>query len=65
MTLKLYGSINSTCTVRVLAILYEKNIPFELINVDMQTGEHKSPAYFEKQPFGAVPYLVRTSLSLC
>ena len=35
----------------------EKNIPYELHNVDWSVAEHKSPAYLEKQPFGVVPYL--------
>lgn len=38
----------STCT----------GIPFELKNVDLFTGEHKSPEFMAKQPFGQVPVLV-------
>jgi len=63
MVLKLYGSPISTCTIRVQAILYEKNIPFEFVTVDMAKGEHKSPEYLEKQPYGVVPYLVRSQFS--
>ncbi|KAG5734656.1 Glutathione S-transferase [Termitomyces sp. T112] len=57
MVLKLYGSSTSTCTRRVGALMYEKKIPFEFVQVDVGHGEHKSPAYMEKQPFGQVPYL--------
>jgi len=59
MVLRLYGHPNSTCTIRTLTILYEKLVPFEFVTVDMMKGEHKSPPYLEKQPFGVVPYLVR------
>ncbi|KAG6917724.1 hypothetical protein DXG01_001375 [Tephrocybe rancida] len=57
MVLKLHGSGQSTCTRRVGALLREKKIPFELVVVDMMKGEHKSPAYLEKQPFGQIPYI--------
>ncbi|KAG6846724.1 hypothetical protein H0H93_012222, partial [Arthromyces matolae] len=32
-------------------------VPFELIVVALGKGEHKSPAYLEKQPFGQIPVL--------
>lgn len=58
MVLKLYGSAMATCTRRVAVVLEEKNVPFELHGVDILAGEHKSPAYLEKQPFGQIPYMV-------
>jgi len=57
MVLKLYGVPNSTCTRRVACVLKEKEIPYELISVDFSVGEHKSPEYLKKQPFGQVPYI--------
>ncbi|PFH48361.1 hypothetical protein AMATHDRAFT_150070 [Amanita thiersii Skay4041] len=57
MVLKLYGFNLSTCTRRVGVVLHEKNVPFEFYEVDLYKGEHKSPAYLEKQPFGQVPYI--------
>lgn len=57
MVLKLYGSALAACTQRVLVTLKEKNVPYELINVDLTKGEHKTPAYLEKQPFGQIPYI--------
>lgn len=59
MVLKLYGSPMSTCTKRVAVVLHEKQVPFEMIPVDYAKGEHKSPEYLEKQPFGQMPYIVR------
>jgi glutathione S-transferase len=58
MVLKLYGFNQSTCTKTAAFVLNEKNVPFEYINVDVEKGEHKSPSFTEKQPFGVVPYLV-------
>lgn len=57
MVLKLHGAAASTCGKRVGFILHEKQIPFELVTVDWASGEHKTPAWLEKQPFGQVPYI--------
>ncbi|XP_011014105.1 PREDICTED: glutathione S-transferase F8, chloroplastic-like [Populus euphratica] len=38
---KLHGSVLSTNTQRVLATLYEKEVEFELVNVNLGAGEHK------------------------
>ncbi|KAF5374480.1 hypothetical protein D9615_009067 [Tricholomella constricta] len=57
MVLKLHGTGNSTCTRRVGAFLREKKIPFELVEVNLMKGEHKSPAFVAKQPFGQIPYI--------
>jgi len=61
MVLKLYAASASTCGQRVAIVLNEKGIPFEFNLVDFASGEHKSPEYLKKQPFGQVPYLVRRS----
>jgi len=55
MVLKLYGTYPSTNTLRVALILHEKNVSFEFVKVELSKGQHKSPAYLEKQPFGQVP----------
>jgi glutathione S-transferase len=59
MVLKLYGFAQSTCMRTVGTTLHEKEIPFEFIPIDYSKGEHKSPEYLKKQPFGVVPYIVR------
>lgn len=33
------------------------NLPFEMIDVDLQNGEHKKLAFLAKNPFGQVPVL--------
>lgn len=64
MVLKLYGSPFSTCTKRVATVLHEKKVPFEIYSINLAAGEHKTPSYLEKQPFGVVPYIVRVLLLL-
>jgi glutathione S-transferase len=59
MVLKLYGSSVSGSTRRVALVLREKEVPYEFILVDMSKGEHKTPEFLNKQPFGQVPYIVR------
>ncbi|KAG2142276.1 glutathione S-transferase [Suillus bovinus] len=54
---KLYGFPNSTCTRLVALICKEKNIPYELIQVNFMKGEQKAPSYTAIQPFGQIPYI--------
>ncbi|KAG0703339.1 glutathione S-transferase [Suillus ampliporus] len=54
---KLYGASLSTCTRLVALVCKEKQIPYELIVVDLAKGEHKKPAFVQAQPFGQVPYI--------
>ncbi|KZT04880.1 glutathione transferase [Laetiporus sulphureus 93-53] len=58
MVLKLHGSPMSTCTRRVAVVLKEKNVPYELVKVDLMKDEQKSAAFMANQPFGQVPYIV-------
>ncbi|MQL97086.1 hypothetical protein Taro_029769 [Colocasia esculenta] len=43
--IKVHGLAFSTAAMRVLAVLHEKDLEFELVPVNMATGEHK------KEPF--------------
>lgn len=43
----------------VAMVLAEKQIPVELIVIDMANTYHKTPEYLAKNPFGQVPMLVR------
>ena len=58
MVLKLYGSPRSPYVRIVAAVLHEKQVPFELVLVDLANGEHKTPEYLAKHPFGQVPCIV-------
>jgi len=62
--LVLYGHPMSTCTCRVVVVLKEKGIPYELKTIDLFTGEHKKPEFKEMQPFGQIPVLVDGDVQL-
>ncbi|KAJ3710852.1 glutathione transferase [Lentinula raphanica] len=57
MVLKLYSSTISTSAQRVVCVLAEKQIPFEVVEVDILKSENKEPAYKEMQPWGLLPVL--------
>ena len=40
-TIKVHGSPFSPATMRVTAALYEKQLDFEFVQIDMGNGEHK------------------------
>lgn len=44
-SIKVHGVPMSTATMRVLAALYEKDLQFELIPVDMRAGAHKQEPF--------------------
>ncbi|XP_038971323.1 glutathione S-transferase F12-like [Phoenix dactylifera] len=58
MVVKIYGMTPAVCPQRVMHCLIEKGVEFEIIHVDLEKGEHKTPEYMTKQPFGQVPYIV-------
>ena len=55
--LKLHYHPLSTFSRRVRIALIEKNIPAELVEVDMVARAHRSPAYLALNPYGRVPTL--------
>ncbi|MFS7930924.1 putative glutathione transferase [Helianthus anomalus] len=57
MALKLYGTVASDATQRVQACLYEKEAHFEFITVNTAAGEHKTPRFLARNPFGELPAL--------
>ncbi|KAB5569435.1 hypothetical protein DKX38_003228 [Salix brachista] len=61
---KLHGSVLSTNTQRVLATLYEKDVEFELVNVNLGAGEQKQEPHISLNPFGLVPAAVIGDLKL-
>ena len=55
--LKIHHHPFSTYSRRVRIALIEKNIPAELIEVDMVSRAHRAPAYLALNPYGRVPTL--------
>ncbi|KAK0517591.1 hypothetical protein Tsubulata_539797 [Turnera subulata] len=54
--MKLYGTKFFTNVGRVMACLYEKELDFESIPVDLKNYEHKKEPFLSLNPFGEVPY---------
>jgi len=62
--IKVHGSPLSTATQRVVACLYEKELEFEFVPVNMGTGDHKKEPFISKNPFGQVPVFEDGDLTL-
>jgi glutathione S-transferase len=57
--LKLYNAAHSTCSQKVRICLFEKNLSFEDILLDIgKAQEHLQPQYLKLNPNGVVPTLV-------
>ncbi|TXG63475.1 hypothetical protein EZV62_010469 [Acer yangbiense] len=52
---KVYGSLSSPASLKVLACLFEHDIDFEFVHVDLESGEHKQQPFLAMNPFGRVP----------
>ncbi|KAL5984070.1 hypothetical protein ACLOJK_018172 [Asimina triloba] len=59
-----FGPTLSTAVCRVLACLIEKEVDFQLVNVDMSKGLHKKPEFLKMQPFGQVPAFQDENISI-
>ncbi|KAF7120142.1 hypothetical protein RHSIM_Rhsim13G0013300 [Rhododendron simsii] len=53
--MKVHGAVFTTATRKVFACLYEKELEFELVPVDMRAGHHKKEPFISLNPFGQVP----------
>ncbi|CAM8928095.1 unnamed protein product [Rhodiola kirilowii] len=62
--LTVHGSPFSTAAMRVLACLYEKELQFDFVPVDMAAGEHKTESFLTLNPFGQVPAFKDGDLTL-
>ncbi|CAK9277879.1 unnamed protein product [Sphagnum jensenii] len=54
MVLKVYGTVTANCQ-RAALVLYEKELEFKLVKIDLMSRENRSPDYLAKAPFGQVP----------
>ena len=56
--MKLYTAHRAPSPRRVLMFLVEKNITgIEMVNMDLNSGEHRTPEYLAKSPLAKVPAL--------
>ena len=55
--MKLYGSGNTPNPRKVKIVLAEKAIAYEMVEMDFQKGEHKTPEFIQINPLGRVPVL--------
>ncbi|CAA0828189.1 Glutathione S-transferase F2 [Striga hermonthica] len=55
MAIKVHGFIFSPAVQRVLICLAEKGLDYELVNVDLLTGQQKKEPFILLNPFGQVP----------
>lgn len=55
MVVKVHGSPLSSPTLRVVAAAYEKELDFEFVHVDFESGAHKQLPHLALNPFGQVP----------
>ncbi|HUR71305.1 MAG TPA: glutathione S-transferase family protein [Candidatus Limnocylindrales bacterium] len=62
--IKLYDFKSSPNCQRVKVVLAEKNLPYEIVPVDLTKKEQKAPDYLKMNPYGKVPVLVDDSTVL-
>lgn len=60
----IYGPALSTYARTVRLVLEEKAVAYELVEIDLLKGEHKSPAHLARHPFGKVPTLEHDGFTL-
>jgi len=62
--IKLYDFKSSPNCQRVKVVLAEKNLPYEIVPVDLTKKEQKNPQYLQMNPYGKVPVLTDDSTVL-
>ena len=55
--IKLYDFKSSPNCQRVKVVLAEKNLPYEIVPIDLRSHEQKTPSYLKLNPYGKVPVL--------
>ncbi|KAK3017131.1 hypothetical protein RJ639_006133 [Escallonia herrerae] len=49
MVVKVFGPVAAACPQRVLACFLEMGVDFEVVHVDLESGEHKRPGFLLRQ----------------
>lgn len=55
--IKLYDFKSSPNCQRVKVVLAEKNLPYDIVPIDLRKQEQKTPEYLKMNPYGKVPVL--------
>jgi glutathione S-transferase len=55
--IKLYDFKSSPNCQRVKIVLAEKNLPYQIVPIDLRAQEQKTPDYLKLNPYGKVPVL--------
>ncbi len=55
--MKLHDSVDCPYGQKVRVVLAEKELPYELVVVDLRKGEHKTPEFLRLNPYARVPVL--------
>jgi len=63
-TIKVHGTPFSPAVMRVAAALYEKQLEFDFVPIDMGKKEHKTESFLKLNPFGKVPAFEDGDLTL-
>jgi glutathione S-transferase len=50
-----YGDAKATCTQRVLILLEELSLKYDIQSIDLSKGEQRGEEFMKLQPFGKVP----------
>jgi glutathione S-transferase len=56
--LTVYGDMSATCTQRILILLEELELKYDLKPVHLAKGEHREESFMQMNPFGKVPVMV-------
>ena len=62
--IKLYDFKSSPNCQRVKVVLAEKNLPYDIIAVDLRKQEQKTPEFLKLNPYGKVPVLLDDGTAL-
>jgi len=62
--MKLYDAPQNPNSLKIRAVAHEVDVPLEIVTVNMQQGETKTPAYLAHNPNGKVPTLVDGDFSV-
>ncbi|KAL6217260.1 hypothetical protein ACLB2K_010477 [Fragaria x ananassa] len=61
---KLYGDLNTPETLKVLACLFEHDLDFEFVPINLEANQHREKQFISMSPFGKLPVLEDPDVTL-